>query len=34
MDLQVELDEMDEKIMLKMDEWEEINEELEELKEF
>ena len=33
MDLQVELDEMDEKIMIKMDEWEEINEELETLKE-
>ena len=33
MDLQIQLDEMDEKIMVKMDEWEEINEELEELKE-
>nr|WP_202922792.1 ABC-F family ATP-binding cassette domain-containing protein [Psychrilyobacter piezotolerans] len=33
MDLQIELDQMDEKIMIKMDEWEEINEELEELKE-
>lgn len=33
MDLQVELDEMDEKIMIKMDEWEDINEELETLKE-
>ena len=33
MDLQIKLDEMDEKIMIKMDEWEEINEELETLKE-
>ncbi len=32
MDLQVELDELDGEIMEKMDEWEEINEELEELK--
>ena len=32
MDLQIELDDMDEKIMVKMDEWEEINEELEELR--
>ncbi|MGB6129096.1 MAG: ABC-F family ATP-binding cassette domain-containing protein [Psychrilyobacter sp.] len=33
MELQGKLDQMDEKIMLKMDEWEEINEELETLKE-
>ena len=32
MDLQVKLDEMDEKIMIKMDEWEDINEERETLK--
>jgi len=34
MDLQIELDEMDENIMVKMDQWEEINEELETLKAF